>query len=205
MLAGFNGVLISDFFTAYDALNMPQQRCLIHLMRDLNDELLKNPFDVELRKFGQAFSSVLREIVETIDRYGLKKRHLHKHRASTDRFCKWATETEFYSETSKKYQKRVGKYRDKLFTFLEHDGVAWNNNNAEHAMKCFARYRRFSDGRMTKKSVQDYLVILSMYQTSEYQGRDFLAELVAEDEGLVTALNERQAESRQKYQRQRQP
>jgi Transposase IS66 family/RNase_H superfamily len=37
MLGGFNGVLVSDFFTAYDALEMPQQRCLIHLMRDLND------------------------------------------------------------------------------------------------------------------------------------------------------------------------
>jgi hypothetical protein len=79
-------------------------------------------------------------------------------------------------------QKRVEKYRDKLFTFLEHDGVAWNNNNAEHAMKCFARYRRFADGRMTRKSVQDYLVILSIWQTCEYQGRSFLAELIGEGE-----------------------
>lgn len=150
-------------------------------MRDLNDELLKNPFDAELKNFGQVFSSLLREIVETIDRYGLKKRYLHKHKAVSDRFCRWATETEFHSEVAKKYQKRVDKYRDKLFTFLEHDGVAWNNNNAEHAMKCFARYRRFADGRMTKNSVQDYLVILSIYQTCEYQGRSFLAELIGAD------------------------
>jgi Transposase IS66 family len=180
MLNGFEGVLISDFFTAYDSLNMPQQRCLIHFMRDLNDDLLKNPFDVELKKFGQIFSSVLRGIVETIDRYGLKKRHLHKHKATSDRFCQWATETEFHSEAAKKFQKRVDKYRDKLFEFLERDGVAWNNNNAEHAMKCFARYRRFADGRMTKKSVQDYLVLLSIYQTCEYQGRSFLAELIGD-------------------------
>jgi hypothetical protein len=182
MFSGFNGVLVSDFFTAYDALKMPQQRCLIHLMRDLNEELLKHPFDVELKKFGQAFSSVLRGIVETIDRYGLKKRHLHKHKAASDRFCRWATETEFRSEVSKRYQKRVDKYRDKLCAFLEHDGVAWNNNNAEHALKCFARYRRFADGRMTKNSVQDYLVILSLFQTWEYQGRSFLAELIGDGE-----------------------
>lgn len=182
MLSGFNGVLISDFFTAYDALNVPQQRCLIHFMRDLNDELLKHPFDVEFREFGQAFASVMRAIVETIDRYGLKKRHLHKHKVASDRFCRWAIETEFRSEVSKKYQKRVAKYRDKLFAFLEYDGVAWNNNNAEHAMKCFARYRRFADGRMTMNSVQDYLVILSLYQTWEYQGRSFLAELIGNGE-----------------------
>jgi predicted RecB family nuclease len=186
MLNGFNGVLISDFFTAYDALNMPQQRCLIHLMRDLNDELLRHPFDVEFKQFGQVFSSVLRGIVETIDRYGLKKRRLRKHKPLSDRFCRWATETEFHSEVSKKYQKRVDKYRDKLFTFLDHDGVAWNNNNAEHAMKCFARYRRFADGRMTKKSVQDYLVILSIFQTCEYQGKSFLAELIGDDASQAT-------------------
>jgi len=155
-------------------------------MRDLNDELLRHPFDVEFKKFGQVFSSVLRGIVETIDRYGLKKRHLRKHKPVSDRFCRWATETEFHSEVSKKYQKRVDKYRDKLFTFLDHDGVAWNNNNAEHAMKCFARYRRFADGRMTKKSVQDYLVILSIFQTCEYQGKSFLAELIGDDVSQAT-------------------
>jgi hypothetical protein len=190
MLAGFNGVLISDFFTAYDALDVPQQRCLIHLMRDLNDELLKHPFDAELKKFGQMFSSVLGGIVETIDRFGLKKRHLHKHKAIADRFCRLTLEAELHSEVAKKYQKRVDKYREKLFAFLDHDDVAWNNNNAEHAMKCFARYRRFSDGRMTKNSIQDYLVILSMYQTCEYQGRSFLAELIGEGEGLAASLHD---------------
>jgi len=43
VLAGFNGVLVSDFYTAYDSIGCPQQRCLIHLMRDLNDEVLSNP------------------------------------------------------------------------------------------------------------------------------------------------------------------
>ena len=47
-LAGFKGVLVSDFYAAYDAMDCPQQKCLIHLIRDLNDDLLKNPFDEEL-------------------------------------------------------------------------------------------------------------------------------------------------------------
>jgi class 3 adenylate cyclase len=48
--------------------------------------------------------------------------------------------------------------------------VVWNNNNAEHAIKAFARYRRFADGRFTEKSLSDYLVILGVFQTCEYQG-----------------------------------
>ncbi len=31
---------------------------------------------------------------------------------------------------------------NKLFTFLDYDGVPWNNNNAEHAIKHFAIFRR---------------------------------------------------------------
>ena len=40
MLKNFSGVLVSDFYAAYDAIECPQQKCLIHLIRDLNEELL---------------------------------------------------------------------------------------------------------------------------------------------------------------------
>ena len=49
MLKDFKGVLVSDFFAAYDGLKCDQQKCLIHLMRDLNDNVLKHPYDEELK------------------------------------------------------------------------------------------------------------------------------------------------------------
>src|SRR3954447_204413 len=180
MLKGFPGVLISDFYTAYDSLNIPQQRCLIHLIRDLNDDLLKNPFNEEYKDFAQRFSTLLKTIVDTIDRFGLKKRHLHKHKAAVEQFCRWALKKDFTSEVARKYQKKFQKYETMLFTFLDHDAVPWNNNNAEHAMKSFARYRRFADGRFTENSIQDYLVLLSLCQTCRYRGINFLKFLIGE-------------------------
>jgi hypothetical protein len=47
LLRDFKGVLVSDFYAAYDAINCAQQKCLIHLMRDLNNDLLKYPFNEE--------------------------------------------------------------------------------------------------------------------------------------------------------------
>jgi transposase len=35
MLKYFSGVLVSDFYAAYDAIDCPQQKCLIHFIRDL--------------------------------------------------------------------------------------------------------------------------------------------------------------------------
>jgi Transposase IS66 family len=43
VLNGFNGVLVSDFYAAYDSAPCAQQKCLIHLMRDINEDLHKNP------------------------------------------------------------------------------------------------------------------------------------------------------------------
>jgi hypothetical protein len=40
VLAEFKGVLVSDFYAPYDTLDCPKQKCLIHLMRDLNSPLI---------------------------------------------------------------------------------------------------------------------------------------------------------------------
>ena len=72
LLAGFNGVLITDFFTGYDSMPCRQQKCLIHLIRDVNDELLKNPFDQELKELALLIGRLLRNIIATIDRVGLR-------------------------------------------------------------------------------------------------------------------------------------
>ena len=185
MLQGFKGVLVSDFYTAYDSLDCPQQKCLIHLLRDLNEDLLKNPFDEAFKALAQKFSTLLQKVVETVDRYGLKKRHLHKHRKEVETFFDEACAAESPSEVARGYQARFEKYRDKLFAFLDYDGVPWNNNNAEHAIKCFARHRRFADGRFTEASINEYLVILSVYQSCEYQGINFLDFLRGKGQGEV--------------------
>ena len=39
-LGDFAGVLVSDFYSAYDSVTCHQQKCHLHLMRDINDDLL---------------------------------------------------------------------------------------------------------------------------------------------------------------------
>jgi hypothetical protein len=38
LLKDFKGVLVSDFYTGYDSLECKQQKCLVHLIRDLNGD-----------------------------------------------------------------------------------------------------------------------------------------------------------------------
>src|SRR5262249_11426543 len=122
----------------------------------------------------QDFGSLLSRIISTVDRYGLKRTHLQKHKKEVDRFLNTVASADYSSELTSKYKKRFGKSGRKLFTFLSHDGVPWNNNNAEHAIKAFARLRRTIEGLSTPKGIEEYLILLSVCQTCKYSGLDFL-------------------------------
>src|SRR5260370_10277613 len=88
MLKSFRGVLVSDFYPAYDSIDCPQQKCLIHLMRDMNDDLLANPFDLELRAITEPFGKLLRPIVESITEHGLRKSYLRSFKPRISDFFK---------------------------------------------------------------------------------------------------------------------
>jgi len=99
---------------------------------------------------------------------------LKKHLVEVDRFYRFLDKADFHSEAASKCKKRFEKNRDTLFTFLRYDGVPWNNNNAEHAIKAFAGLRDVLSGSTTKTSLDDYLTLLSVAETCKYQGLDFL-------------------------------
>ena len=173
VLDGFNGVLVSDFYAAYDSVPCAQQKCLIHMMRDINEDLHRNPFNDELKEIAGRFGALLREIVETIDTYGLKARHLGKHRKPATRFIEHVVTMKCATEPGLALKKRIEKNRDKLFTFLNYDGVPWNNNNAEHALRAFTRLRNIMT-TSTPKGHREYAVLLSIQQTLRYRGMGFL-------------------------------
>jgi hypothetical protein len=173
-LSGFSGMIVTDFYAGYESLGFRRQKCLIHLIRDLNDELFKNPFDEDFKALVAGFGQLLRTIIATIDRYGLKKRHLAKHGKDTDRFREQFVEIEHTSDLAAKAAKRFRKHWDECWTFLHHDGVPWNNNNAEAAVKAFAQHRRGVNGMVTASRLVQYLEMLSLAQTCRYRNISFL-------------------------------
>ena len=191
LLKDFKGVLVSDFYAAYESIPCPQQKCLIHLMRDLNDAILDNPFDQEMKSIALAFSDLLKRIVETVDRRGLKTRFLRKHLTDVDTFFGFLVASQFASEAASTCKQRFLKNRGTLFTFLHHDGVPWNNNNAEHAIKAFARLRDVISGSSSRKGVDEYLTLLSVAETCEYRGIDFLDFLRSGDRDVDTFAKRR--------------
>lgn len=174
LLKDFKGVLVSDFYAAYDSMNCPQQKCLIHLIRDLNEDLIKEPFNEEMKALVSDFGILLQAIISTVDRFGLKARYLRTHKRSVDRFFNRLAKREYQTETAQKCKTRLEKNRFDLFTFLDFDGVPWNNNNAEHAIKAVAILRRDFNGQATEKGIREYLILLSICESCKFRGLSFL-------------------------------
>ena len=78
------------------------------------------------------------------------------------------------SPAAGQFRKRLARWRPKLFTFLDHDGVPWNNNNAENAIKGFATLRQVIGGSSTEKGLKESLRLLSIAQTLRNRNVSFL-------------------------------
>jgi predicted RecB family nuclease len=179
LLKDFKGVLVSDFYTAYDTIECQHQKCLLHLIRDLNNDLIQSPFNAELKKITQSFSSLMKKIVQTIDDKGLKKYFLEKHVDSAELFIEEMKIADFKSEVAIKYQKRILKYKDSIFTFLKIDELSWNNNIAEFAIKQLALHQNTNQKHFHKSRIDDYLLAMSLFITCKYHENSFLKFLIS--------------------------
>ena len=144
-LSNYDGVIISDFYPGYDSVPCKQQKCWVHLIRDLNDDLWDAPFNAEFESFVLEVRNLMVPIFEAVDKHGLKTRYLNKFKKSIEQFYdKNIVDKDYKSELTKKYQKRFQRYKNSLFTFLEQDNIPWNNNMAERAFRHVAVQRKIS-------------------------------------------------------------
>jgi len=174
LLRNYKGVLISDFYPGYDAVECRQQKCWVHLIRDLNDDLQENPFDKEYEAFILEVRNLIIPIMETVQNYGLKRRYLHKFEQQVEIFyTKVIVDRKYKSDLVLTYQKRFIRYKDSLFTFLTEDGIPWHNNTAERGIRPFAIQRYVSKSPFRDSTTYAYLALLSIRQTCRFQGKSF--------------------------------
>jgi len=179
LLEKYEGTVVTDFYGGYDGLPCRQQKCLAHLIRDLNDDLWKNPFDEEYERFVEAVRDLLIPMFEDVQKFGLRAFHLRKHTQRVERFYRSTINNGVpCKDLTAKYRKRFERYENSLFTFLKHDGVSWNNNAGERAIRHLAVQRKIS-GAFSSKGANHYLRLLALAQTCRFQEKSFLGFLLS--------------------------
>ncbi len=179
ILINYKGILVADFYPGYESINTKHQKCWVHLIRDLNEDLRKNPFDGEYEKFISDLRNLIIPIFETIKKYGSKKRHFNKFKKGIKIFYEKKLALEIYqSEITIKYQARLKKNWDILFTFTEYDNIPWNNNMAERGLRHIAVQRKIST--YFSNGINQYLIFLGIMQSCKFQNKSFLSFLISQ-------------------------
>ncbi len=174
LLKGFKGVLVTDFFSGYDSLNCKKQKCLIHFMRDINNDLLKNPFDDDLTKICSVISNTLRNIIDVAEEHGYKKKLLSAKKKEVENTINTIKKINTKSEVAKKYKSRFIRYQYEFFEFINHNEVLWHNTYAEHSIKLIAKHRNKNIKSFKCNHLADYAILMSIYQSCHFQGINFL-------------------------------
>jgi hypothetical protein len=66
--------------------------------------------------------------------------------------------------------KRLGRYRDSLFTFLDYDDVPADNNHAEREIRPAVIMRKNSLCNRSQAGAQTQAVLMSIYRTLKARG-----------------------------------
>ena len=84
---------------------------MFNLLSNINDDVLREPFNKEMEELAHSFASLLRPMMDAVDRFGLKARHLRTHRPAVDRFYSALSKREYTSDVAASYKKRFEKKR----------------------------------------------------------------------------------------------
>jgi predicted nucleic-acid-binding Zn-ribbon protein len=183
-LKNYKGILITDFYAGYDSIDCVQQKCWVHLIRDLNNDLWSNPFDKEYEIFVNEIRNLIVPIIQAANIHGFKAKFLAKFQVNVDKFFDKVIDGKIYkSELCILYQKRFNRYRDSLFTFIHNDRVKWHNNAAENGIRHICVQRKIS-GSFGGRLFPHYLRMVSILQTCKLQHKSFFKFLMSKKKNI---------------------
>jgi hypothetical protein len=153
----YKGISVSDCMPTARFLEWRQQKCWVHLLRytrnlDSAEGKLLHARLSHIHKLAKSGNFSIDCLLEKID--GLKSIGL------TEKKCI-------------SMLKRLEKYRDSLFTFVDHPDVSDNNNEAERGLRQSVVMRKITGGNRSDKGMRNHEVIMSVMQTWDKQGLDF--------------------------------
>ena len=172
-LANFS-VLVSDFYAVYDGIDCLKQRCLVHLLRELHDLRDKVP-TICVKIHLQPLTKLFQDAIALAKRREQLTPKTYDQKCNTiyERFGDLATAPSI-NQHVKRILKRLNKYVDELFTFLEMPHVPPDNTPAERDIRSVAAARADGGVNRTDWGAKAFAHAKSVIRTCQKQGRNFL-------------------------------
>jgi transposase len=177
--AEYEGVVVSDFYTAYDQLDGRHQRCWAHFLREIHDLTEARPDHAAVQAWGQAVQALYaRAVAATTTLAGCSPKERETTQRGFERellaLCRVQTATSPQAALCQ----RVERYHPELFAFVADPVVPPTNNAAERSLRPLVIARKISGGTRSAQGSQTRMILQSLVATWDLRGRDSLAELL---------------------------
>jgi transposase len=162
----YRGILHADFYAAYNFV-AKTQRCLIHLQRDIHNELEVSPYDSALIKLKEGIEAIVNEgkRIKQLHLSQLSPQEKETRKKEKDDILRRLTRLESPNQKTKAFIKRIIKHRPNLLRFMDHPEVEFHNNRAERAIRPAVIFRKISFGNRTEQGAYFYTILASVIET----------------------------------------
>jgi transposase len=171
----FDGVVISDFFSAYSPLDVEKAKCWSHLLGDSHAAAKGQDAGDERVRFHTDLHALFLEMGLALEQVAADPT---MREPVADDLCArlWQFACQPWRRDScRQLAERIKKHLDDLVTWLYDPAVAPTNNAAERALRGAVVTRKTSFGSRSKRGAQAFARLLSLIMTWERQGQDFFA------------------------------
>lgn len=168
----YRGIVLSDFLSAYDKSGTKRQRCLVHLIREMN-QCRQTDRSVEYLLAYRKLKRILNDAKRLDQKRGELAPWTFAHRVSLikARLLDFACQP-FKNKNWQRLSKRLLKYYEEILTFLEVPGLPQDNNHAERMIRPNVIFRKISFQNMSRKGADAHEVLMSLLQTLRLQDKN---------------------------------
>ena len=173
VLGDYRGLVVSDSWGAWNHIGIRWQRCLVHYLRELEDTLKYKSPGEDFLLFRKKLRRMLRDAIRMADEKDKGKRLRAKARleARVDALISSYSPSE--EKNCARLLKRLRRERGMLFTFLGEEGVDWNNNAAERALRPSVVIRKITYGNQSDEGAHAHAVLMSIKETCGLRKENF--------------------------------
>jgi transposase len=175
----FDGILITDFWNAYNALQCGgRQACLSHLFRELK-KVDEHANTTQWTEFSKRLKRVLHDAIRlVIKRDTMDAQQFLRRRVRLDTRLITLSETDWNDKDVLRLVKRLKRYQDTLFTFVDYEQVSHTNNHAEREIRPAVIMRKNSYTNQSQHCADTQAILMSVYRTLKLRGHNPLSTIV---------------------------
>jgi transposase-like protein len=163
----FGGTVIADFYSAYNQLNAPKQRCLVHLIREVKELAQEDsvfadcPLSRKLLSWCTDALRLKRQWSELDNaRYEIKASRLEDRLDALVRL-------EHEHPEAKRLAKRLVRHRAELTRFLWDQKLEGTNNAAERALRPAVVMRKITGGSRSEAGAAAWAKLASLVRSAD--------------------------------------